>query len=148
MLNYDRLSRTPSTFRSFIGLEVDEFDFLLPKVCGAYPFSEERRLSRDDRKREIGTGHPFKLSLRDRLLMLLVYYRLYVTSTLMGYLFDLRQTNVLKDIRMLEPAVSECVPLPRKVYRLTRRLRTIEEAEDHRGGGGVLPRVQGVHRRD
>jgi len=32
---------------------------------------------------------PFKLPLKDRLLMLLMYYRLYVTSTLLSHLFDL-----------------------------------------------------------
>ena len=62
--------------------------------------------------------------------MLLVYYRTYVSSTLAGYLFDLGQTNVLKDIRMLEPAVKkECIPLPEKVHEIARRLTTMEEVE-------------------
>jgi DDE superfamily endonuclease len=131
VLSYRRLSKTPSVFRSFTGLEVNEFDSILEKVEGSYPSLEEKRLSRKGRKRGIGAGHPFKLSIRDRLLMLLVYYRLYVTSTLTGYLFDLGQTNVLKDIRILEPVVSESVPLPKKVYReIKRRLRTIEEVEE------------------
>jgi hypothetical protein len=83
MLTYLRLSRTPSTFRSFTGLEVPEFDALYSKAERSYPSFEERRLSRGGRReREIGAGHPFRLSLRDRLLMLMVYYRLYVTSTL------------------------------------------------------------------
>ena len=131
MLSYRRLSKTPSVFRSFTGLEVNEFDSILERVEGSYPSLEEKRLSRKERKREIGAGRPFKLSIRDRLLMLLVYYRLYVTSTLTGYLFDLGQTNVLKDIRILEPVVRESVPLPEKVYRrIRRRLRTIEEVEE------------------
>jgi DDE superfamily endonuclease/Helix-turn-helix of DDE superfamily endonuclease len=131
MLSYARLSRTPSIFRSFAGLEVHEFDSLRSKIEAAYPSFEEKRLSKEGkRKREMGAGHPFKLSLQDRFLMLLVYYRLYVTSTLVGYLFDLGQTNVLKDIRLLEPAVRECLPLPKKMQKLTRRLRTIEEVEE------------------
>jgi hypothetical protein len=78
----------------------------------------------------VGAGHPFKLPLRDRLLMLLIYYRLYVTSTLLAFLFDLGQTNVLKDIRMLEPLVSDVLPLPRKIHQKARRLRTIDEIEE------------------
>ena len=39
----------------------------------------------------LGTGRPFKLDLRDRFVMLLVYYRLYITYTLAGFLFDLDQ---------------------------------------------------------
>jgi hypothetical protein len=132
LLGYDRLSKRPRHFRSFTGLEVEEFDSLYSKVEGAYLASEERRLSRDGkkkRKREVGAGRPFSLSLRDRLVMLLVYYRLYTTCTLLGYLFDLDETNVLRDIRYLEPAVRECLPLPKKVHQITRRLRTIEEVE-------------------
>lgn len=34
------------------------------------------RLSRPDRERAIGAGRKFKLALEDRLLMLLMYYRL------------------------------------------------------------------------
>ena len=73
---------------------------------------------------------PFKLPLNYRLLMLLMYYRLYVTSTLLSFLFDLGQTNVLKDIRLLEPLVSGVLPLPKKMPQKTRRLRTIDEVED------------------
>ena len=105
MLGYAKLCRYPSIFRSFTGLDLSEFDSVYAEVEKVYSSFEEKRLSRRARKREIGAGHPFKLPLRDRLLVLLIYYRLYVTSTLLGFLFDLGQTNVLKDIRMIEPAV-------------------------------------------
>jgi DDE superfamily endonuclease/Helix-turn-helix of DDE superfamily endonuclease len=130
LLTYSKLSRMQSTFRSFTGLEVSEFDSLYQKVRVRYEDSEKERLTRPRRKREIGGGGKFKLELRDRLLMLLVYYRLYVTFTLAGFLFDLDQSNVFRDIRYLEPLVSGCLPLPKKVHQnLTRRLRTIEEVE-------------------
>jgi DDE superfamily endonuclease/Helix-turn-helix of DDE superfamily endonuclease len=130
MLGYAKLSRSPSIFRSFSGLDLSEFDSVYAEVEKVYSSIEERRLSRGDRQRKIGAGHPFKLHLRDRLLVLLIYYRLYVTSTLLGFLFDLGQTNVLKDIRMIEPAVREVLPLPAKVYGKKRKLRTIEEIEE------------------
>ena len=129
MLNYGGLSKKPLMFRSFSGLEVSEFDVLHLKIEEAYPAFEQKRLYRSDRKRRVGAGHPFKLPLKDRLLMLLVYYRLYISSTLAAYLFDLGQTNVLKDIRMLEPLVSEVLPLPKKLHQKVRRLRTLDEVE-------------------
>ena len=119
-----------STFRSFTGLEVSEFDSLYERVRPDYEESERERLSRPNRKREIGGGGKFKLPLRDRLLMLLVYYRLYATFTLVGFLFDLNQGNVYRDIRYLEPLVRRSVPIPKKVHKLTRRLRTMEEVEE------------------
>jgi len=118
-----------STFRSFTGLEVSEFDSLYERIKPDYEESERERLSRPNRKRDVGGGGKFKLPLRDRLLMLLVYYRLYVTFTLTGFLFDLDQSNVYRDIRYLEPLVRRCIPIPKKVHKLTRRLRTIEEVE-------------------
>ena len=52
-----------------------------------------------------------------------------MSSTLIGFLFDLGQTNVLKDIRALEPAAQAILPLPKKIHDATRRLQTLEEVE-------------------
>jgi hypothetical protein len=38
-------------------------------------------------------------------LMLLVYYRLYITYTLSGFLFDLDQSNICRDISIIEPLI-------------------------------------------
>jgi hypothetical protein len=129
MLTYSRLSKSPSILRSFTGLEMPEFDSLCTKVESKYDEYERKRLFRRVRKNELGGGRPFKLGLRDRLLMLLVYYRLYVTSNLLSFLFDLGQTNVLEDIRKLEPLMKECTPLPEKLYERAKRARTPEEVE-------------------
>jgi len=62
MINYDVLSRRPSIFRSFTGLEVPEFhDAVYTKMQESYVSYEEKRLHREDRKRGIGAGHPLKL---------------------------------------------------------------------------------------
>ena len=130
MLSYTKLARRPETFRSFTGLDVSEFDSVYGKIRPGYDASERERLSRKDRRRDVGAGGRFKLPLRDRLLMLLFYYRLYATFTLTGFLFDLDQSNVCRDIRYLEPLVRGCLPIPKKLHKLTRRLRTIEEVEE------------------
>jgi len=129
MMNYDELSRKPLIFKSFTGLEIQEFDALYSKTQDSHASYEEKRLHRENRKRRIGAGHPFKLPLKDRLLMLLMYHRLYTTSTLLGFLFNLGQTNVLKNIRILEPLVKEVLPLPRKIHSTARRLGTLDEVE-------------------
>jgi len=129
MLNYSTLSKKPLIFRNFTGLEVPEFEVLNSKMQEKYETYQQNRLAREDRKRKIGAGHPFKLSLTDRVLMLLMYYHLYPSSTLLGYLFDLGQTNVLKDIRNLEPLVSEVLPLPKNQNDKIRRLQTLDEIE-------------------
>lgn len=129
MLNYGLLSKKPSNFKNFTGLEVPEFDALNSKIRQKYNSYEEKRLARGDRKRTVGAGHPFKLSLTERLLMLLLYYHMYPSSTLLGYLVDLSQTSVLKNIRNIEPLVSEVLPLPKKQQEKIKRLQTVEEIE-------------------
>jgi hypothetical protein len=135
MLNYGVLSKKPTIFKNFTGLEVAEFDALTSKIQEKYNAYEQKRLAREDRKRGIGAGHPFKLSLTDRLLMLLMYYHLYPSSTLLGYLLNLGQTNVLKDIRNLEPLVSEVLPLPKKANRKGQAIT------NSRGNRGAVSRL-------
>ena len=108
-------------FKSFTGLELAEFDSIYKEIELRYPQYEIKRLSKRKRTRKVvGAGNHFKLTVRDRFLMLLMYYRLYITHTLSGFLFDLDQSNVYRDIRHIEPLVKRCIPLPQKLYNITR----------------------------
>jgi hypothetical protein len=83
LLSYDRLSKNPLLFKSFTGLTVQQFDDIYDKeITKRYDRYEIQRLSKKYRERETGAGRPFKLDIKDRFLMLLVYYRLYITYTL------------------------------------------------------------------
>jgi hypothetical protein len=128
------LSRKPLLFKSFTGLTVKEFDDIYDnEMAKKYRRHEIRRLSnrKDSRERSIGAGRHFKLDVKNRFLMLLAYYRLYITYTLTGFLFDLDPSNVCRDIQKIEPLVRKCVPIPQKVHKITKRLRTPEDVERH-----------------
>ena len=133
MLSYERLSKKPLLFKSFTGLTVQEFDNIFDKkITKRYEKYEIQRLSkRKDREREIGAGRHFKLNKRDRILMLLVYYRLYITYTLSGFLFNLDQSNICRDIQKIESLIRECLPIPQKTYPITKRLKTPEAVEKY-----------------
>jgi hypothetical protein len=133
LLSYDRLSKKPLLFKSFTGLSVQEFDDIYNKeITKRYHDYELKRLSkRKNRKRDIGAGRPFKLDVKDRFIMLLVYYRLYITYTLAGFLFDLDQSNICRDIHKIEKLIRECVPIPQKICPITKRLKTPEEVEKY-----------------
>jgi len=120
-------------FKSFTGLSVQEFDDIYnKKIVKIYGKYELQRLSKKkNRKRDIGTGRPFKLDEKDRLLMLLVYYRLYITYTLAGFLFDLDQSNICRDIQKMEPLIRNYLPTPQKIYNITKRLKTPQEVEKY-----------------
>ena len=130
-MSYARLSRRPLLFKSFTGLAVSEFDVIAKEIESKYDEHERKRLSNRKRKRDVGAGRPFKLKAKERFLMLLVYYRLYITFTLSGFLFDLDQSNICRDISIIEPLIKQCIPLPKKLYKRTRRLRTIDEVEEY-----------------
>ena len=63
--------------------------------------------------------------------MLLVYYRLYITYTLAGFLFDLDQSNICRDIQKIEGLLKQCLPIPQKIYNIAKRLKTLEEVEHY-----------------
>ena len=63
--------------------------------------------------------------------MLLGYYRLYITYTLTGFLFDFDQSNICSDIKKIERLVRKCVPLPQKIYNITKKLKAPEEVEKY-----------------
>jgi hypothetical protein len=63
--------------------------------------------------------------------MVLVYYRLYRTYTLMEFLFGLDQSNVCRDILKIERLIRCCLPNPQKLYKVTKRLKTREEVEEY-----------------
>ena len=132
LLSYNRLFKKPLLFKSFTGLTVQEFDDIYKEITKRYVKHEIQRLSkRKYRKRDIGAGRHFTLDTRDRFLMLLVYYRLYITYTLAGFLFNLDQSNICRDIQKIENLIRKCVPIPQKLYNKTKRLRTSEEVEQY-----------------
>jgi hypothetical protein len=113
---------------------VQEFNDIYEKnVTKRYTKHEIQRLSKrkKDRERRIGAGKPFKLDVKNRFLMLLVYYRLYITYTLAGFLFDLDQSNICRDIQKIEGLIRQCVPIPQKTYPITKRLKTPDEVEKY-----------------
>jgi hypothetical protein len=55
------------------------------------------------------------------------YCRLCITYTLAGFLFDLDQSNICRDIQKIESLVTKCVPISQKMHKTTKRLSTPEE---------------------
>jgi hypothetical protein len=113
---------------------VQEFDDIFDKeITKRYYKHEIQRLSKrkDNREREPGARRPFKLDLENRFLMLLVYYRLYITYTLVGFLFNLDQSSICRDIQKIESLIRQCIPIPQKIYSMAKRLQTLEEVEHY-----------------
>jgi len=126
-LSYEKLKKKAKTFKTFTGLNIEQFNTLYGEIKKQYSKYEHKRLNRKNRKRAIGAGRKFKRSLQDRILMALMYYRLYVTNELLGYLFDLDQSTISRDVKKIEPVIKACIPIPEKITKKIKRIGTIEE---------------------
>ena len=84
---------------------MNQFDFLYNKeIKKNYKITEQKRLFKN-RGRETGAEHKFDLSIKDRILMFMMYYRTYTTYDVLGMILDLDKSNVGRDIKYLEPAI-------------------------------------------
>ena len=113
MFTFKRLSKQPRNFQRFTGLKVEQFEQLADELSEVYGGVQQARLQREHRQRKVGGGRSFALGLEERLLLTLMYLRLYVSQALLGYLFNLDDSNVSREIneRML-PSLKEVLPLP------------------------------------
>ena len=81
MLSYTKLSENARRFKTLMGMSLQEFDLLFAKVEKAHPEAERERLSKRLHGRAIGSGRRFAPDLRNRVLLLLFYYRTYPPRT-------------------------------------------------------------------
>ena len=113
MITLTKLRRKPRHFQAFTGLSPARFDALLAELTPVYQAALTNGRQTPGRQRELGAGHPFALSLPDRLLMGLIYLRLYVSQTLLSYLFDLDESNISRELRVrLLPVLQDVLPTP------------------------------------
>ena len=118
----------------FTGLSVKQFDGIYKEIESKYTKYEVKRLSSNriyrirERKRDVGAGRHFKLDVKNRFVMVLVYYRLYITYTLTGFLFGLDQSNVCRDIHNIEALIRQLFT------HSSKDLQHNQKAQHHQGG--------------
>lgn len=109
-----RLKRTPKAFRQLTGITPAAFDQLLAELEPRHDQAELRRKTRRPRQRKPGAGPKHKLSLADRLLMLLIYYRTYTTHAFLGFLFAIDDSAVGRNINPLQPLLAGIFRIPER----------------------------------
>lgn len=101
MISYQELVKKPRVFKSVTGLRIDEFDELLEKFVPVWVEQERKRLSRPDRKRAIGGGRKYSLKMREQLIMVTCWLRLYLNTEAMGFFFGVDKSTVSRNCRRL-----------------------------------------------
>lgn len=127
-----QLKKRPRHLQNFTGLSVGQFEELVAALRAEVGSAKD--VGRP-RQRAVGGGRKAKLGLEDQLVVTLMYYRLYLTQVLLGYVFDLDDSNVSRVVNRLRPLLLGVLPLPVEETRLfadaaprpRRRIATLEE---------------------
>jgi len=127
-----QLKRRPRHFANFTGLSVEQFEQLVAAALTATALKPREERSR---QRALGGGRKAKLAVEDQLLVTLMYYRLYLTQLLLGYLFELDDSNVSRMISRVRPWLLEVLPVPvqerllfaRNEQKESKRIGTLDE---------------------
>ena len=100
MITYDRLAARPSAFTSLSGLTLTDFEALYQDFAPAYAKDRQASLTRigQPRKRAAGGGAQFSQDGRTRLLMALVWLRVYPTFEVLAFFFSLHKGNAQKGV--------------------------------------------------
>jgi hypothetical protein len=132
---YRKLARKPKLFLSVTGMNFHQFQTLLPqftKVHDKLEHQRKRKVVRTGRKRQrrIGGGAQFANEVADRLLMLLLYYRLYLTQEFMTLLFRAADKSVIcRAIQQMRPVFETVLPVPEQARR---RILSLADKEQKR----------------
>jgi hypothetical protein len=93
-LSYGELQGKPRILQSLSGLKPDEFEILLESFGQAWEDFVHQTFHGEGRKRAYGAGRKPQLKqLEDKLLFILVYFRLYPTQAVQGFLFGMGQAQ-------------------------------------------------------
>lgn len=118
MINIEKLKGKPYTFSRLIGMDPDAFMIILQQ------FEQKRRKHLQDkkiRKKRInkpGAGRPFNLTSEGILFMTLMYYRLYISQEFLGYLFNLNQGNVSRNLQTAHILLADIFKIPEKKVKM------------------------------
>lgn len=142
---YSKLARKPNQFLSVTGMTLTDFQNLLPQFERANGQLEQRRKAcvvrtKKERRRRAGGGAKFANEMADRLLMLLLYYRLYLTQEFLTLLFRAEHKSVIcRNVQLMRPVFEAVLPVPERARsrilslakkeqeRRRKRVRSVEE---------------------
>lgn len=107
MITYEKLSALPSAFRSLTGMDTGAFDRLFEALMEAQASRPKPGLTQkgQPRRRAAGGGRRPDHALRDRLLMALVWLRIYPTYEVLGFYFSLHKTNARLNVEAVLDAL-------------------------------------------
>ena len=140
---YHKLSRNPKQFLTVTGMNLHQFQELLPSFQLAFDRQEKKRKAvvvktKAKRKRRAGGGSQFAHGLSDQLLMLLLYYRLYLTQEFLTLLFKHQhKSSISRNITRMRQLFEKVLPTHQQARAKVLRLATKEQDRRRKRIGSI-----------
>lgn len=116
-LKYNKIRKSPIIFNRLFGVSVSQFEEILLKI---EPQWQKQVINRYKRP-----GRDYKLELADMLLLLLLYYRSYITQMFVGFLFGIDDSRVCRIIQKLEPILAKEMALTKTKHLSQEEVETL-----------------------
>src|SRR5690606_30512355 len=113
---YKKLQKRPRIFLSIVGLSYEQFSALMDRGQGLHQQRETQRKALtvqggQPRRRAIGGGRGYSDTLEDRMILTLMYLRLYVTMDLLSLLSRGADKSVIsRCVKQMRPLLQELLP--------------------------------------
>jgi hypothetical protein len=143
MTLYRKLSRNPKQFLTVTGMNLHQFQALLPQFTRAFAQQEHQRKAvvvktTAVRQRGVGGGSQFAHQLADQRLMLLIYYRLYLTQEFLTLLFKHQhKSSISRNSSLMRALFEEVLPTHQKARRKVLSLAKKEQARRGKRIGSI-----------
>lgn len=115
---FNRLSKNKSQFLKVTGLDIPKFNSLYKKIEPLFLKADAKRKFKADRVYKIGCGAQYKLHLKDRLLMILIYYRVYTTFDFLGFIFRLDKSSISRAFTQISILLPKVFKVPEKRLKI------------------------------
>lgn len=128
MLSFGTLSKHPRHFRAFTGFTIQEFADLVKTVRSDWQSSQNAgRTPTEDRVRKEGGGRKLDLPLlEDRLLVFVIWAKVYPTYLFLEYLIGVDESNICRIIHEFLPILSAAIIIDKS----RKKIHSLEELKE------------------
>lgn len=113
----DKITTHEARFQRYTGLNFKQLNLLVRRINPLWTKAEVARLDRKGRIRKVGGGRSYELeSMKDKIVTVLIYYKLHLTQELLGDLVRIDQGNVSRLLKKMLPLIEEAADPELKNY--------------------------------
>ncbi len=104
----EKLTTRKKILQRTIGLHFDQLNLLVIRLEKYWLEAEFQRKASAKRRRKSGAGRPYKFQeLAKKVLIVLLYYKLYITQEFLGLIVGLDQANVSRLLKKMLPLIEK-----------------------------------------